>query len=74
MRTEALLEPPLLTELILVTEFPAVEVLPPVVRFTLSDFTTVAVLYLTTIDAELKGFLGGFSVAAYGCLVPRRGI
>jgi len=41
-----------------------------VVRFLLSDFTTVAVLDLTATDSDLKGFAGGFTDGTYGYLVP----
>jgi len=36
----------------------------------LSDFSTVSVLDLTTTDADLKGFWGGFTDGRYGYFVP----
>ena len=41
-----------------------------VARFSLQGFSTVAVLDLTTKDAALKGFAGGFTDGAYGYVVP----
>jgi len=41
-----------------------------VARVDLSDFSTVSVLDLTTIDADLKGFHGGFTDGRYGYFVP----
>ena len=39
-------------------------------RLSLPDLSTVAVLDLTTQDAALKGFAGGFTDGAYGYVVP----
>jgi len=41
-----------------------------VARFSLGDFSTVEVLDLTAVDADLQGFEGGFSDGSHGYLVP----
>jgi len=41
-----------------------------VIRFLLSDFSTVLVLDLTATDGDLNGFFGGFTEGTYGYMLP----
>jgi hypothetical protein len=41
-----------------------------VARVDLNDFSTVSVLNLASTDADLKGFIGGFTDGRYGYFVP----